>query len=108
MTIKIDQNDPSLFRSGNNSQTQNNGRTAGADGAARGAETPGETVQLTSGARDAAEVARGLAAEPAFDAAKVERIRQSIEQGNYPVDSERLADAILKLDGELPGGDDGA
>lgn len=106
MTIKIDQGDPNLIRSTNSGQSSaNNGATNSTDPGNANRTAPRETLELTAGARDAAEIARTLAAEPAFDSARVESIRQAVTRGDYPVDAERLADAILRLESELPGSD---
>lgn len=37
----------------------------------------------------------GAAADPAFDAQKVERIASAIRDGNYKVDAEKIADKLI-------------
>lgn len=104
MTTKIDQSDPNLIRSTTAGQTQAKERGMNAtDSGTASRSAPSETLQLTTGARDAAEVARNLASEPAFDGDRVEGIRQAIANGDYPINAERLVDAVLKLESELPG-----
>ena len=104
MTTKIDQSDPNLIRSATAGQSQAKERGMNAtDSGTTSRPAPSETLQLTTGARDAAEVARNLASAPAFDSDRVEGIRQAIANGDYPIDAERLADAILSLENELPG-----
>lgn len=39
-----------------------------------------------------------LAAEPGFDSAKVDAIRQAIAEGNYPLDSRRMAESFAALE----------
>lgn len=43
------------------------------------------------------EVERALA-EADFDAAKVERIKAAIENGNYPLDKNRIAESFLAVE----------
>ncbi|MDP4677853.1 MAG: flagellar biosynthesis anti-sigma factor FlgM [Burkholderiaceae bacterium] len=38
------------------------------------------------------------ASGPDFDQAKVDRIRKAIEEGNYPLDSRRIAESFLALE----------
>lgn len=38
---------------------------------------------------------------PAVDSEKVEAIRAAIAEGNYPVDSEKLAQKMIDLEGQL-------
>ena len=40
---------------------------------------------------------------PDMDRAKVEAIKQSIQSGDYPLDAEKIAEAFLKLEGDLAG-----
>ena len=37
-------------------------------------------------------------ASPDFDSEKVERIKQAIREGNYPLDSRRIAESFLALE----------
>lgn len=41
---------------------------------------------------------RAMAAGPDFDAEKVERIKQAIRDGNFPVDSRRIAESFVALE----------
>lgn len=42
--------------------------------------------------------ARLAASEPAFDRAKVEAIKQQVEQGQYPLDARRMAENFMALE----------
>lgn len=44
------------------------------------------------------EVTRALAAEASFDSEKVEKIKQAIADGEYPVDSKRVAQSMVELE----------
>ena len=46
--------------------------------------------------------ARAMAA-PDFDADKVERIKQAIRDGQYPLDSQRIAESFLALERVISG-----
>lgn len=43
-------------------------------------------------------VASKAASGPGFDQVKVDRIRKAIEEGNYPLDSRRIAESFLALE----------
>jgi negative regulator of flagellin synthesis FlgM len=47
---------------------------------------------------DLSPVARQLASEPTFDRAKVEAIKQQVEQGQYPLDPRRMAESFMALE----------
>jgi negative regulator of flagellin synthesis FlgM len=50
-----------------------------------------DTVALSS-------VAQRAMAEPDFDRAKVEAIKQAISQGQYPLDSRRIAESFVAIE----------
>lgn len=56
----------------------------------------GDEVQLS-------EVAREAAREPEFDRAKVEAIKAAIAQGQYPLDSRRIAESFVALERMIKG-----
>lgn len=93
-----------------------NGKTsdkAGEAGAARGiADAPsarkdagaiggGDTVELTSSARLLERVEKSLAGMPELDASRIEAVRSAIERGDYSIDADRIAEALLRSDREL-------
>jgi len=47
---------------------------------------------------DLGKVAEKMAAEPDFDRAKVESIKQAIAQGQYPLDARRIAESFMALE----------
>ena len=64
-----------------------------ADAPAARPATPAPTDQLELSA-----VARQSSSEPAFDRAKVEAIKQQVEQGLYPLDARRMAESFMALE----------
>lgn len=70
-----------------------------------------------AGAQPAAQAARGLGddelqlsvvaqaalAEPEFDRAKVETIKEAIQNGRYPLDSRRMAENFVALENMIAG-----
>lgn len=44
------------------------------------------------------EVAQRAMAEPAFDRAKVESIKQAIQDGSYPMNSRRIAESFAAME----------
>lgn len=49
------------------------------------------------------DVARQALSEPEFDRAKVEAIKTAIAQGNYPLDSRRIAESFVALERMIKG-----
>jgi len=49
------------------------------------------------------EVAQKAMQEPQFDRAKVESIKLAIQQGNYPVDSRRIAENFVAIEKMIKG-----
>jgi len=47
---------------------------------------------------DLSELAQKVVAEPAFDKAKVDQIRQAIQEGQYAVDPRRIAENFLAIE----------
>ena len=60
-----------------------------------------DTVQLTSNAKLLEQLDKTLASLPAVDSARVAEIKAAIESGNYEIDSEAIADAMIRLDRSL-------
>ncbi len=49
------------------------------------------------------DVARQAMQEPEFDRAKVEAIKNAIQQGQYPLDSRRIAENFISLEKMIKG-----
>ncbi len=49
------------------------------------------------------EAAEGALAEAEFDAAKVARIKEAIQEGNYPLDAKRIAENFMSLERMIGG-----
>ena len=96
------------------------GRTAQADLAAenrlkkieddkRNAVQSGQAPRAAEPADDRVELsgidARAMAA-PDFDSEKVERIKQAIRDGNYPLDAQRIAESFVSLERMISGAAD--
>lgn len=75
------------------STSQSAGSTGSTGGSERSAPTSrgGDTVSLSN-------VAQKAMAEPDFDRAKVEAIKQAISQGQYPLDSRRIAESFVAIE----------
>lgn len=74
-------------------------RTAGKDAREAGGA---DTVALTSSARLLERVEKSLAAMPELDTSRIEAVKLAIERGDYRIDAERIADAILRSEREWP------
>ncbi|MDO9279956.1 MAG: flagellar biosynthesis anti-sigma factor FlgM [Polaromonas sp.] len=53
---------------------------------------PGPDVLILS------DVAKKAMAEPSFDRAKVESIKKAIQDGQYPLDSRRIAESFMAIE----------
>lgn len=60
-----------------------------------------DTVALTSSARLLERVEKSLAGMPELDASRIEAVRSAIERGDYRIDADRIAEALLGFDRAL-------
>jgi negative regulator of flagellin synthesis FlgM len=61
----------------------------------------GDTVQLTSSAKLLERLEKTLAEAPAVDSARIDAVRADIENGDYVINADKIADALLRTDLEL-------
>ena len=61
----------------------------------------GDQVTLTDSARSLQKIEEVLANTPVVDSAKVDAVKQALNQGTYKIDSGSIADKILTLEGAL-------
>lgn len=57
-----------------------------------------DTVNLTSSAKLLEQLDKTLAGLPAVDSARVDEIKAAIENGEYQIDSDAIADAMIQMD----------
>ncbi|MDJ0911175.1 MAG: flagellar biosynthesis anti-sigma factor FlgM [Woeseiaceae bacterium] len=57
-----------------------------------------DTVSLTSGAQLLERLEKSLEALPAVDSQRVDEIRTAIENGDYEIDPQAIADAMLRME----------
>ncbi len=101
MTTKIDglQNRPVPLNTEKKVSSANDATSAASGAKAQGAgESP---VHITSQARQLAALEHALNDVPAVNEARVAEIRLAIEQGQYEVNAERIADKLLRTEREL-------
>ncbi|TQV64754.1 MAG: flagellar biosynthesis anti-sigma factor FlgM [Halothiobacillaceae bacterium] len=60
-----------------------------------------DSVTITETGSQMAATAREMAAAPAFDTAKVDRIKALIADGQYAMDPQRIADRFIELESAL-------
>lgn len=82
------------------SHTQPVGRTPAASGP--GADSV-ESVHITSAAHQMLALQQQIAETPEINVARVEQLRADISQNRYQIDATRIADRLLKLEGDLQG-----
>ena len=61
----------------------------------------GADVSITDGARQLASLEKAIAALPVVDEARVAATSLAIEQGRYQVDSQKVADKLIRMDYDL-------
>jgi negative regulator of flagellin synthesis FlgM len=76
-------------------------RSGAAANAPEVASKPASPVHITDQARQLAALEQTVNSVPVVNEAKVERIRQAIEDGSYEVVPERIADKLLRMDHDL-------
>ncbi len=60
-----------------------------------------DTVNLTSNAKLLEQLDKTLASLPAVDSQRVAEIKTAIESGNYQIDANAIAEAMIRLDRSL-------
>lgn len=60
-----------------------------------------DTVQLTSSAKLLQRLEKTLAETPAIDSARIAAVRADIANGNYSINADKIAEALLRTDLEL-------
>ena len=60
-----------------------------------------DSVKISDDAAALKALEARLERQESFDDARVKEIRQAIEQGQYPIDNQRLAENFLKLESKL-------
>jgi len=61
----------------------------------------GETVELTSGAKLLERLEKTLASIPDVDSERIAVVKAQIENGDYQIDADKIAAAMLRMDQEL-------
>lgn len=83
-------------------ETSTNGtvkaNSTGADSAAANATATSDTVNLTSNAKLLERLDKTLETLPAVNAERVAEIRHAIESGDYEINPDAIADAMIRLD----------
>ena len=68
--------------------------------AGSGAASPGN-VHITSTARSLASLEQSIMELPAIDQQRVDEVQARLASGQYAVDPQRVADGLLRLEGDL-------
>ena len=68
------------------------------DAAAGAAAAGSDTVALTSGAQLLERLEKSLESLPAIDSQRVAEVRSAIENGDYEIDAQAIADAMIRLE----------
>lgn len=99
MTGKIDGLPPRPQNARTHTNPASTRRSANGWGRAQQNDTSvGDTVNLTDSAQTMQHMERTLANTPAIDHNRVDAIRQAIANGQYRVNSQRVADGLLRAD----------
>ena len=60
------------------------------------------TVTVTNSAFKLLQIEKTLAEMPVFDAEKVESIKQALSDGSYTINTDRIAEKLIKFERDLP------
>lgn len=96
----IDQLRSSHTMTTNRSQTRNDSPAA-KESTSQDSKVSQDAVSLSQQSKALGQLQQQMAAEPAFDAAKVASIKEAIANGSYTVDAEQLASNMLKFENEF-------
>ncbi len=72
--------------------------TGAPDAAKSGPASAGDTVELTSSARLLERLEKTLAELPAIDNARVAEVKAAIESGDYEINADAIADAVIRFE----------
>ena len=75
--------------------------TSAAASPSSSAKQSSDTVELTSGARLLERLEKTLADLPGVDEARVAEVKTAIESGNYEIDADAIADAMIRFERSL-------
>jgi negative regulator of flagellin synthesis FlgM len=87
----------------NNSTTGSQAGAANVDTTAKGGNNvkSEDTVSLSSRSQQVIELQQHLDSSTGIDRARVDAIKQQIAEGNYPLDAEKIAENMLKIEQSL-------
>ena len=95
--------DISGIRSGGRMETERKDKSSDASSASidSSSRTISDTVELSTAAQQLASLQDDLASIDAVDMGKVDEIKQAISNGSYKIDTQKIADSLLALEGEF-------
>lgn len=95
--------DISGIRSGGRIETERKDKSSDASSASidSSSRTVSDTVELSTAAQQLASLQDDLASIDAVDMGKVNEIKQAISNGSYKIDTQKIADSLLTLEGEF-------
>jgi negative regulator of flagellin synthesis FlgM len=86
---------------GKSATTEATGAGSRPGGTAGAAAPAGDRVELTGRGRIVAQAGELLASIPPVDDVRVAEVRLAIENGEYVIDAQKIADALLRSDLEI-------
>lgn len=104
MTNRIGPVDPKMIGKIGNSieETRGTDRASESPNKSKAAEAPAsrqdDTVELTGRAQLLERVEKSLDTVPAVDSQRVAEVKAAIENGDYEIDAESIADAMIRLE----------
>ena len=66
-----------------------------------GKPVAGDTVVLTERSQLLESLEKRIASQPAIDSARVEAVRADIQNGNYEIDADNIAELLLRMEVDL-------
>ena len=103
MSNKITGVTPGLIQSANTKPASHEKTGSSAAPGSSSAKTDSTTVNITRDAKLLGELDQALASASDIDATKIAAIKEAIANGEYEIDAEKIAAALLKFDRDAGG-----
>jgi len=100
MSIKI-KGSPNKLQRASESKVSSSGKKSSAAPSKGKGNTSSDSVDLTDTASKLQQLEQSLADIPIVDSSRIEAVSQSIDDGQYQINNEKIADRIISSENEI-------